>query len=148
MLAGLRADIETVAGPDLHFWLKVLGGRWTARHIGVPADRVATFARSGDARAFCRRFDMPSMSSFSFRKFGEANAVETCRGVQRKLLYFFMIWMEADDPEFRFSDAQLFSYLPSDQFSAILLGVQHLPPRSPVRVRLTQVDKLCPTNPL
>ena len=63
-----------------NFYCKVLWGRWTAAHRGVPYDRIAALPRR-HTRHFRRHFGIPTMHSFALSEYaGEENAHQLAKG--------------------------------------------------------------------
>ncbi len=109
-LAGIRAEYEEEGDDDAGFQLEILGGRWTARHVGISADRVAVLARGEAARIWCADYQWPKMTSFSFNRYTQAGAVELAREVLRRANYFFRQWLYAEETEYKYTDAVIAGY--------------------------------------
>ena len=76
-------------------------------------------------------------------KYGLDVATALAQEWSKKMEFFFTLYLDADDPEFRYTDAQLTSYTP-DKAWASLKG--RLDDRKAL-ARAEGIDKLCPINP-
>ena len=95
-----RLDVDC---SDLHFYTRVLGGRWTAAHFGKVADGIAGLPCGAFAKLFCRTFKFPRHRSYRFNKYGEVNAVRLATYFCRRASYFCSIWEESDNDDFQFT---------------------------------------------
>jgi hypothetical protein len=55
-LEAIRHEWRFEDQDDMFFYTKILGGLWTAAHVGVVADGVGGYARAGLASDWCRLF--------------------------------------------------------------------------------------------
>ena len=110
-LACVRAQYEEDLGDDDGFHVKILGGKWTAEHIGTIADRVSANARGQAAMEWCAEFKWPRMTSFAFNRYSEVGAVELAREVARRANHFYRLWLWSDDDPFRYTPEHLESYI-------------------------------------
>ena len=110
-LAGIRAEYaDSDVEEEGAFVLKILGGKWTAAHVGKVADRVAANSSGMAAKTWCDLYNWPKTTSFSFSRYSEAGAVVLARQVVRRGNYFYRVWLNADPDLFRYSDADLAGY--------------------------------------
>ena len=143
-LAGLREEFEAEVAEDEGFHLQILGGKWTAEHVGKVADRVACFARGHLAFEWCRQYQWPRMTSFAFRKFTQAGAVELAREVTNRSNYCYALWLSSDVPVFRYSEADLEGYLEGLEWINWMLAQEV---ESVSFSRGMQIRRMLPTNP-
>ncbi len=92
-LQRIREDFAIDDLVALGFYVRVLGGRWTALHRGVVADGVSALARSGLPKDFCEICNVPKQSSFYLSKFGEEGARMMASEVARRGDCFFLYCM-------------------------------------------------------
>ena len=90
-------EADNMAGDG--FVVKVLGGKWTKKNIGVAADRVATVFRGDFAKTWCQLYDWPKMMSWSFAKYGQDAAYVMAREAQSRGEFFFRLWANSEDEE-------------------------------------------------
>jgi hypothetical protein len=110
-LAQVRAEHEEDAGEDDGFQLKILGGKWTAQHVGTVADRVAANASGQVAKDWCTIFGWPKSTSFSFNRYSEAGAVQLAREVVRRGNYFYKLWLHSEEEDPQYTVAQHAGYV-------------------------------------
>ena len=110
-LAAIRAkyDIDVA---DLHFYTRVLGGKWTKKHRKKTADGIAGFPRGELGHLFCRKFKWPKKRSYYFSKYSEEGAMQLAQQFVLRSSYFLESWIESDFPEaaFRFTAADIERY--------------------------------------
>ena len=95
-----RLDIHCA---DLHFYTRVLGGKWTAEHHGKVADGIAALPRGELGQLFCNTFKYPKNRSYRFKKYGEDAAVKLATYFCQRGSHFLEIWAESDWPEVPFN---------------------------------------------
>jgi hypothetical protein len=127
-----------------NFYVTVRGGAWTLAHRGEVYDSFAAQARAGDARYFCRTYGLNVVVTFSVARYGDLSASLLAHEWCRRLEYFFGLWMAQDDWLYRFTDADVSSYHPKDEFVDFFLG---LPLDSPTMARASEVNNIRPKEP-
>ena len=102
--------------PELHFYVRILGGKWTVLHKDVDADAATMFARQ-HAKRWCHLFHWALQKGFAFSAYGQAESVHLAKAWARKGNYFCDIWYAAGAAdEFEYSHEQLASYVEQDTF--------------------------------
>ena len=102
--------------PDEHFYWRILGGRWTAKHKHIPADQATMYARA-HAKQWCQLFQWSSQKGFMFSMYGQEEAIYLAKAWARKANYFCKLWYDAGATEdFVYSEEQLNSYTESASF--------------------------------
>ena len=81
----------------LHFTTQIRGGRWTKLNLGTEADCVAASASKGEATRFCLTYSLPRMSSYSFAKYGEPQAMLMAQEWCRRMEHFFGVYLEGGE---------------------------------------------------
>ena len=111
-LLAVRAEWE-LDWTDSWFYVKLLGGKWTAEFKRTEADAACMLARQG-AKYWCTRYKFVKQKSLYFSRYG----IESCNMVTREWAhrgeYYFLLWYEdgeADD--FVYSAELLESYVPT-----------------------------------
>ena len=79
-------EIEEVT--DRHFYWRILGGKWTAKHKSVAADCANQFARQ-HARQWCSLFSWPVQKGFAFNMYGQFESVQLAKAWTRKANFLF-----------------------------------------------------------
>lgn len=87
-LGMIRALWEADADSEQWFYHRVLGGRRTAAHLGVAADRIAGFARAGMAKQWCGLFSWPRQFSCAFAAYGHGDSHRIVTEWIRRSTYF------------------------------------------------------------
>ena len=81
-LARLREEFnvdDDEGRDDQFFFVKVLGGKWTAANKRVVADACGGYARKGLAQIFCDTYSLPKQAAFYFTKFTNAGSQHLAR---------------------------------------------------------------------
>lgn len=90
LLMNKRAEWETNEVVERSsFAVELLGGRWTAAHIGVAYDAFRGASRGGDAEAWCERFGLQKSFRCGLRQVSEQVAHLICTEWCRKMQWFF-----------------------------------------------------------
>ena len=137
-LAAKRAEWEEL-GAALGDFVDVRGGGWTEKHKGTPADCTVGQARP-QTKAFCRAYSLPIMASYAYSRYGEEAAARLATAWCHRLQYFYDIWVAADDPDYKFSHADVDAYIETEEFQAFVEGVGV----GAIKERLSQLRALRP----
>ena len=96
--------------PPIHFYSRIVGGRWTAEHVGVAADSSIAYARR-HSYDWCRMYRWPRQKGFAFATYSERNAVELSKEWVRRGNYYKQLWDDAGSPlDFAYTDAHVEGY--------------------------------------
>ena len=87
-LAGIRDELAWDEAEDAHFYLHILGGKWTKDNKGVAADAAGGYARKGSPTDWCKLFNWPRSASFMFNKYGRDGATELAKEYCRRSHFF------------------------------------------------------------
>ena len=88
-----REEIKEAAiESEAHFKWGVLGGAWTAEHLGVDYDCYCSRAASARAKAFCRKFGLAQSFRCSLRQYGEHASTVLCKTWISRVFHFFRQW--------------------------------------------------------
>jgi hypothetical protein len=69
-LADIRKIWESETLESEHFYVRVLGGKWTAKHCGTIANACVALARSS-TRVWCERFSWPKQNALYYKRYGQ-----------------------------------------------------------------------------
>ena len=125
-----------------HFPVSLRGGAWTKANRGTEADCVSAGATKGAVWQWCQTFHLPKMARFTL-KYGTDVATALAQEWSKKMQFYYSLYLEADDPDFRYSELQTQAYVPDSAWSS-------LKPRLEDRkalARAESIDSLCPVNP-
>ena len=108
----VRAEWE-LDWTDTWFYVRLLGGKWTAEFKKTEADAACMLARSG-AKGWCTKYKFAKQKSLCSSRYG----IEACNMVAREWAsraeYFFLLWYDDGcDEDFSYSDELLESYMPT-----------------------------------
>jgi hypothetical protein len=112
-----RRDEWDMDFSDMMFYVRNLGGVWTAAHVGEPTDAASAFARQA-AKPWCRHFTWPQQKGFYFSVYGVIDANKLARSWAHKANFFFELWIEGGcdwHHQYSIDDAAL--YVPSIEFT-------------------------------
>lgn len=84
----IRAMWEADAESEQWFYHRVLGGQWTAAHVGVAAGGIGGFARTGMVKRWCVLFSWPRQFSCAFAAYGHDDSNRIVREWIRRSAYF------------------------------------------------------------
>ena len=145
----LLARREEWAGgfPDKHFYVRQLGGEWTAAFCGVEANACAAFPRAGSMK-WCRTYKWPQQKGFYYGIHdGDLNCNMLAREWVRKADWFFNIWLDnGRNYAYHYTEEDLASCPENDEFInwACDLDVESHTFESVMDMR----EHATPTNPL
>lgn len=117
-LLALRAEWEFPEGDDSHFYLHVLGGKWTKRNTGSVADAAKGVARAY-ARDWCAAYSFPKQRAYYYNRYSRLGAHMLAEEFCRRGNHFLNIYLESDEPvdvPWAYTQEQLDSYQPEFEF--------------------------------
>jgi hypothetical protein len=98
-----RLEVGVAAGADDPFTWGVLGGAWTAMHLGVAFDAFSGRCATQDAKDFVKMYRMAQTFRCSIRQYGELACGVLCAAWVSKMTYFYRMWEDAGfAADFRF----------------------------------------------
>jgi len=111
------------------------------------ARQVSVSARGGEPKAWCQRFSLRVMYSYSVHKFGEEAAWNLALETARRLQHFYCIYVASNDvANFRYSDEDLAAAPECEEFC---IWARSLDADSVVWSRIADyTDALLPRNPV
>ena len=145
--AALHADMHgsdgvLARGEDLLVRLRGTDGAGTA---SVPTSgTVATEAQKGMPRSWCDLFGLQKTSSYSIAAYGYAVCMAFAEAWKATMQHLFDQWVVDGGTRFRYTAAQLDSYVPSARFVSIVAACV---PGSPEGVRGALLTAIRPTTP-
>ena len=80
------------------FYVRVLGGKWTAEHVGQMADAAQGLARGGGPLKWCRQFKFPRWRRFGIQRFSMMSAHMLAGEFCRRGMFFYNMWLERGSP--------------------------------------------------
>ena len=128
----------------IHFKAVVRGGAWTQAHRQVAVDSMAAQACTSEAKAFCAKYGLAKLASYSYLKYGERVAQTMARCWVDKMTFWHDLYVEAEDPDFVFTDEVLKSYPEPSDMSALRAELASL--HRGVKERILQWELLVPKN--
>jgi hypothetical protein len=144
-LAEKRGKYDAQDDPDIYgnFYIKILGGKWTKTFIGVAADSVVCIGRS-HVRPWCNLFGWPKTRTFTFKTYGELEAVGLAREYARRAHHFFTLYLSSPDVKnWMYSASDLDSYVEGEAFLDFALSI---PMESPAFDRVIELRRMLPIN--
>ena len=98
--------------PDLHFYVRVDGGRWTKQFLGLAANAAVCLARR-PVLQWCAAYSFPKQAGFFFTRYGEEAANKLAEAYQSKGDFFYSLWLEraAGSYVYQYSEAEKQSYI-------------------------------------
>jgi hypothetical protein len=144
-LLQVREKYQEGEGMDSHhFYIRILGGKWTKKFKGVCSDAVVCVCREYVA-PWAKVFKWPRYKTFTFAKYGQLEAVMMAREWARRGNHWFDLYMNSgDDDGFAYSADNLSSYVDSEKFIDWALT---MPLDADVYDCIIQVRNTVPTNP-
>ena len=110
----------------------------------MPADAATMYSRKV-AKRWCDKFQFRKQKGFSFTTHGLEGANMLAREWASRADYFYRIWVEAGcEEEFRYSEEQLSSYVPSEEY---VVWASTLDVGSDAFSEVTHLNHALPTNP-
>jgi hypothetical protein len=127
-VAAELADIRKVYADELerdneYFHVHFRGGKWTKAVKDVATDCVAGYARAGIARDWCDGFAFPKSKSFSYKKYGRAEAITLAFEFCRRGSFFINQWVDAGGEGFGYSRAHIDLYVESEAWIAFMFSL-------------------------
>ncbi len=114
LLAERRAEWN-VDYSELAFFVRILGGKWTKEHCKVFSNAVACFLCKYAAPS-CKIYTWQQQRTFHYAKFTGEGAMKLAHAWTQKGDWFFGVWMGQDDDYYTYSDEDLASFVPDDDF--------------------------------
>ena len=105
------------APADEHFHWKVMGGKWTAEHLGVPYDAYRSLARSPLAKQFVLQYGINQSCSFTLAKFGEDLSKVLAEYWCGKIGHVIKMWCERGQGLYEFRKEDISSFVEPKAFS-------------------------------
>jgi hypothetical protein len=143
-LAEKRKELLDSSASGTDFVAVLRGGAWSATYKGVSSYAMDAKAKVGEPSAFCKRYGLNKLASFSFGAHGEKGAaslaVEWCRRMQ----HFYNQWSSQPSASYAFTEADVAAYQPSDSWLEFKAG---LPLQGPTRDRAVAIDSIAPGVP-
>lgn len=102
-----RASDDFVA---TDFETHIRGGRWTAARAGVPFDCIVGRPCTEAARQWIREYGLPSMASYSYRRFGEKTAAILAQAWCHRMQYLLGVYIEHGGGAYHFASADFDAY--------------------------------------
>ena len=128
---------------DRYFYVKLLGGKWTATHKKLVSDAASCHARAL-AVDWCDAFKFPKQAGFYHSVYGAEGARVLGREVARRGTHFFELYLESDDGWTQYSDKELSSYVESIDWVEWLSEQDIM---SPQFERGMEIRRILPINP-
>ena len=93
------------------FVVCLLGGKWLMEQTGLPYDAFMGKAKQKSrGEAFLVQYGMQKTKRFFVSKFGMDEALALAHGWCHRMSYFFDIWAESGNPNYKFTEADLGGY--------------------------------------
>ena len=131
------------AAPDmsLHdFKTGVLGGKWTAKHKGVPFDAIQGSARGVLAQSFCRRRNVQLSARFDVSAYGQVACNVLARAWCHRMQYYYNLELTDALGEGKvFTQADVDAYLAPTEFVQL---VESRPHSAQLAKRIVQITAL------
>ena len=145
----MRAEWQRTHGATeqalTYFRVEHRGGRWTAKHIGVPVDSCRGKAASGIGAEFLKKWALQDSFTCSFAKYGKVQAQVLCLEWCHKMAFFCNIWLQNhDEGEFRFEEHHHRGY---HEMEELTCSAEEWLPTSPAAQRLDFLRNLGPLGP-
>jgi len=121
-LASLREVWEDDRDAADGFYMRILGGGWTAVHVGVVADAVGSIARGGSPVWWCWAYSWTARKRYGYARHGLEGATALAREYCRRSNYYYNVWRDQDDEYMLYSDEQLGSCPDEEEFLAWLVA--------------------------
>jgi hypothetical protein len=114
-----KREIEAARAPppDEHFQWRVIGGAWTAAHLGLDYNLFRADGKSTLGRQFLHQYGFKQSCSFALNKFGEDLARVLSVYWVEKMKYFMQVWTEHGQGMYEFSEADLTAFREPAAFS-------------------------------
>ena len=122
----------------------LLGGLWTATHVGVPFDAVKAYASGSRAQAWAKRYFGVQQASFSLKRYGDKAASQLAQYWCSRMEYFYQIYLQEGGEGFTYSEEHT-EAAPSPEGSGCMFGDPLA--AAPARSRLEQLQCMTPGGP-
>jgi hypothetical protein len=119
------ARIGIANADERYYRATVLGGVWTANHVGEAADAAMGMARNGIATRWAQYFKFPKSKRFHFSRYGRADARMLAQEFARRGNFFCALFVQSglDLETFNYTQAMVNLYVESEEFIEWLLGI-------------------------
>ena len=138
----LAEELEDGDDQEVHFTVRVLGGKWTHENRGRVYDAFQGFARTVAARNFCSRFELPLTKRYAVSLWGDGGAQLMARTYVEKMKTLFQPYYASGDEHF------VFAALPVHvDFSGPFMELHNALNGERNQQRTWELINLQPTNP-
>ena len=132
-------------GDDEHesFVIKLLGGKWTKKHLGVVADAACCVAVGAIAQHWCDGYLIQRRYVFTFKTYTREGSLMLAREMCRRLQFYLDVFCAQEDEDFLYSQEQLDSYTEDPKFTQLM---RQWPSKSSFHKRGLRIRSTVPDN--